>query len=61
MWLAIIYICIQAAQVECDFLVSPALDSRTKCLQLLAEIEPLLNVDDRVLAFDRKCVQLDLA
>ena len=60
MWIAILYVCIQAAQIECDFLVSPVLDTRAQCIQLLAEMEPILNVDDKVVAFDRKCAQLDL-
>ena len=61
MWLAILYVCVSAAKVECDFIVSPVLDTRMQCIKLLAEMEPMLNVDDKVVAYDRKCIQIQIA
>jgi len=57
MWLAIIYVCFSGAQVKCDF-VTATLPTKMECLKTLSQVVPVLQLDDEVLMYDKKCIQL---
>jgi hypothetical protein len=57
MWLAIIYVCFSGTQVRCDF-VTATLPTKMECLKTLSQVVPVLQLDDEVLMYDKKCIQL---
>lgn len=60
MWLAIIYVCFSGDTIQCDFLTTP-LNTRMECIETLAGVVPMLDVDDEVLMYDKKCVEIKLS
>jgi hypothetical protein len=60
MWLAIIYVCFTGNLVECGF-VSTTLNTRNQCIETLASVTKLLDVDDEVLMYDKKCIELKIS
>lgn len=57
MWLAIIYLCFTGDPIRCDF-VTTTVSTRMECLKTVADVTRLLDIDDEVLYYDRKCVEL---
>lgn len=57
MWLAIIYVCFSGVQVQCDF-VTKIVQTKTECLDILSKVMPVMQLDDTVLMYDKKCIKL---
>jgi hypothetical protein len=59
MWLAIIYVCFAGVQVQCEF-ATKIVQTKSDCLTILSEIEPVMQQDDNVLMFDKRCIELSI-
>jgi hypothetical protein len=55
MWIAIVFLCLQGG---CDFVVSPAVESKAQCQQMLEKVTKSLDADPAVIAYADRCEQV---
>jgi hypothetical protein len=56
MWIAIVFLCI--ANAGCDFVVSPAVETKAECQAMIATVKRNLDADPAVVAYAEKCEQV---
>jgi hypothetical protein len=55
MWIAIVFLCLQGG---CEFVVSPAVETKAECQAMLGRATKSLDADPDVIAYAEKCEQV---